>query len=159
MRRERRNALNQSAGHAAAPFICTGPGAFVSVRTATSIHTVCRLLQRIDWLLSRHMRRAYCRIWRLGAVKRRRLPIVRLFRSSWGRNPSLMSGETVERLLTGIRSRFRLTEDCEITMEANPGTAESEIQSLSCRRGESSFHRRAKFQRRETPALGADSYC
>lgn len=37
-----------------------------------------------------------------------------------------MSGETVERLLTGIRSRFRLTEDCEITMEANPGTAESE---------------------------------
>lgn len=45
-----------------------------------------------------------------------------------------MSGETVERLLTGIRSRFRLTEDCEITMEANPGTAESEIQSLSCRR-------------------------
>ena len=51
-------------------------------------------------------------------------PIVSIFVG--GGTPSLMSGETVERLLTGIRSRFRLTEDCEITMEANPGTAESE---------------------------------
>lgn len=52
-------------------------------------HTVCRLLKRIDWLLSRHMRPAYCRIWRLGVVKRRRLLIVRLFRSSWGAEPPL----------------------------------------------------------------------
>lgn len=43
-----------------------------------------------------------------------------------GGTPSLLSGEAVGRLLDGIRERFRLTPDCEVTMEANPGTVEAE---------------------------------
>ena len=52
----------------------------------------------------------------------------------WGRNvhsifigggtPSLFSPDAIDRLLGGIRARLRLTPDCEITLEANPGTFE-----------------------------------
>ena len=41
-----------------------------------------------------------------------------------GGTPSLMSGEALERLLTGVRSMWPVTEDAEITLEANPGTAD-----------------------------------
>ena len=52
----------------------------------------------------------------------------------WGRNihsifigggtPSLFSPDAIDRLLGGIRARLRLEPDCEITLEANPGTFE-----------------------------------
>ncbi len=41
-----------------------------------------------------------------------------------GGTPSLFSPEAMDRLLGGIRARLRLEADCEITMEANPGTFE-----------------------------------
>ncbi len=41
-----------------------------------------------------------------------------------GGTPSLFSPEAIERLLTGIRQQLSLTPDCEITLEANPGTVE-----------------------------------
>ncbi len=54
----------------------------------------------------------------------------------WGRNihsifigggtPSLFSPASIDRLLADIRARLRLAPDCEITMEANPGTFERE---------------------------------
>ena len=54
----------------------------------------------------------------------------------WGRNvhsvfigggtPSLFSPQTIDRLLGDIRARLRLTPDCEITLEANPGTFEKD---------------------------------
>jgi putative oxygen-independent coproporphyrinogen III oxidase len=54
----------------------------------------------------------------------------------WGRNihsifigggtPSLFSPEAIDRLLGDIRARLRLEVDCEITMEANPGTFEKD---------------------------------
>ncbi|ARV18466.1 Oxygen-independent coproporphyrinogen-III oxidase-like protein [Curvibacter sp. AEP1-3] len=54
----------------------------------------------------------------------------------WGRNihsifigggtPSLFSPESIDRLLGDIRARLRLEADCEITMEANPGTFEKD---------------------------------
>jgi oxygen-independent coproporphyrinogen-3 oxidase len=54
----------------------------------------------------------------------------------WGRNihsifigggtPSLFSPESVDLLLGDIRARLRLEADCEITMEANPGTFEKD---------------------------------
>ena len=54
----------------------------------------------------------------------------------WGRNihsifigggtPSLFSPEAIDRLLGDIRARLRLEADCEITMEANPGTFEKD---------------------------------
>ena len=53
----------------------------------------------------------------------------------WGRNlesvfigggtPSLFSAQSIDDLLIGIRSRLRCKPDMEITLEANPGTAEA----------------------------------
>jgi putative oxygen-independent coproporphyrinogen III oxidase len=43
-----------------------------------------------------------------------------------GGTPSLFSPESVDRLITGIRQRVTLEENLEITLEANPGTFESE---------------------------------
>ncbi len=39
-----------------------------------------------------------------------------------GGTPSLLSPAQVERILSAVRARFRLTEDAEVTMEMNPGT-------------------------------------
>lgn len=41
-----------------------------------------------------------------------------------GGTPSLMPPEFIERILQGASSRLRFAPGCEITMEANPGTAE-----------------------------------
>ena len=41
-----------------------------------------------------------------------------------GGTPSLMSADGVSRLMDAIRRTVTLTEDCEISMEANPGTVE-----------------------------------
>jgi oxygen-independent coproporphyrinogen-3 oxidase len=43
-----------------------------------------------------------------------------------GGTPSLFSPDSIDRLLGGIRARLRLTPDCEITLEANPGTFEKD---------------------------------
>jgi oxygen-independent coproporphyrinogen-3 oxidase len=51
-------------------------------------------------------------------------PIVSVFIG--GGTPSLMSAAGVERLLSDVRARLPLEADCEITMEANPGTFEAE---------------------------------
>ena len=42
-----------------------------------------------------------------------------------GGTPSLLSVAAVERLLSDVRARLPLTPDCEITLEANPGTYEA----------------------------------
>jgi len=49
-------------------------------------------------------------------------PIVSVFIG--GGTPSLMSGATVDTLLTALRARLRLLPEAEITLEANPGTVE-----------------------------------
>ena len=41
-----------------------------------------------------------------------------------GGTPSLFSPEAIDRLLGDIRARLKLAADCEITLEANPGTFE-----------------------------------
>ncbi len=41
-----------------------------------------------------------------------------------GGTPSLFSPQAIDRLLADIRARLRLDADCEITLEANPGTFE-----------------------------------
>ena len=41
-----------------------------------------------------------------------------------GGTPSLFLPEEIARIIDGIRSRFALTDDIEVTMEANPGTVE-----------------------------------
>ena len=43
-----------------------------------------------------------------------------------GGTPSLFSPQGIDRLLGDIRARLRLTPDCEITLEANPGTFEKD---------------------------------
>ena len=43
-----------------------------------------------------------------------------------GGTPSLFSPEALSALLAGLRERVAISEDCEITLEANPGTFESE---------------------------------
>ena len=43
-----------------------------------------------------------------------------------GGTPSLFAPESVDRLIAGLRARLRMEPDCEITMEANPGTFEKD---------------------------------
>jgi oxygen-independent coproporphyrinogen-3 oxidase len=43
-----------------------------------------------------------------------------------GGTPSLLSGEEILRILKTVRSVFRVSDDAEITMEANPGTLDPE---------------------------------
>ena len=43
-----------------------------------------------------------------------------------GGTPSLFSPQAIDRLLGDIRARLRLAADCEITLEANPGTFEKD---------------------------------
>lgn len=43
-----------------------------------------------------------------------------------GGTPSLFSARGIERILSGVRERVNLSADAEITLEANPGTVESE---------------------------------
>jgi putative oxygen-independent coproporphyrinogen III oxidase len=43
-----------------------------------------------------------------------------------GGTPSLMTGEQVDGLLGTVRALMQLTADCEITLEANPGTMEAQ---------------------------------
>ena len=43
-----------------------------------------------------------------------------------GGTPSLFSPEAIDRLVGGLRARLRLSADCEITLEANPGTFEKD---------------------------------
>ncbi|CAN7265267.1 radical SAM family heme chaperone HemW [Acidovorax sp. LjRoot194] len=43
-----------------------------------------------------------------------------------GGTPSLFSPASIDQLIGGIRARLRLEADCEITMEANPGTFEKD---------------------------------
>lgn len=51
-------------------------------------------------------------------------PIVSVFIG--GGTPSLLTAAGAERLLSDLRARLPLQADCEITMEANPGTFEAE---------------------------------
>jgi putative oxygen-independent coproporphyrinogen III oxidase len=43
-----------------------------------------------------------------------------------GGTPSLFSPQAIDRLLGDVRARVRLAPDCEITLEANPGTFEKD---------------------------------
>ena len=43
-----------------------------------------------------------------------------------GGTPSLFSPQAIDRLLSDIRARLKLEPDCEITLEANPGTFEKD---------------------------------
>ena len=43
-----------------------------------------------------------------------------------GGTPSLFSARAIDRLISGLRARLRLTADAEITLEANPGTFEKD---------------------------------
>jgi oxygen-independent coproporphyrinogen-3 oxidase len=43
-----------------------------------------------------------------------------------GGTPSLFSPQAIDRLLGDIRARLKLDADCEITLEANPGTFEKD---------------------------------
>lgn len=42
-----------------------------------------------------------------------------------GGTPSTFSGEGIQAILDGVRTELQLAGDCEITMEANPGTVEA----------------------------------
>ena len=64
-----------------------------------------------------------------------------------GGTPSLFSPESLDQLLSGLRARLQINTDAEITLEANPGTAEQqrfhEYRALGINRlsiGVQSFH-------------------
>lgn len=43
-----------------------------------------------------------------------------------GGTPSLFSPEAIDRLISAVRARLKLAPDCEVTLEANPGTFEKD---------------------------------
>ncbi len=51
-------------------------------------------------------------------------PLVSIFIG--GGTPSLLSTPAMQSLLDGVRARLPLADDCEITLEANPGSAEAD---------------------------------
>jgi oxygen-independent coproporphyrinogen-3 oxidase len=51
-------------------------------------------------------------------------PVISVFIG--GGTPSLFSPDSIDRLISDIRARLPLVPDCEITLEANPGTFERE---------------------------------
>lgn len=70
---------------------------------------VAALLRDLDWEL---------------AQARETRPLVSIFFG--GGTPSLFSGAAIAAILDGVRARLSLAENCEITLEANPGTVEAE---------------------------------
>jgi putative oxygen-independent coproporphyrinogen III oxidase len=68
-------------------------------------------------------------------VERLVLDLESLLPSVWGRRlssvfigggtPSLFSPESIDRILAGVRARFPLDPEAEVTLEANPGTVEA----------------------------------
>ncbi len=52
-----------------------------------------------------------------------------------GGTPSLFSPEAIERLISALRARLKLSPDCEITLEANPGTFEKDRFRAFCAAG------------------------
>lgn len=43
-----------------------------------------------------------------------------------GGTPSIMSAAAIEQILQGVKTRLSLSSDCEITLEANPGTLDNQ---------------------------------
>ena len=43
-----------------------------------------------------------------------------------GGTPSIMSAEAIAQILQGVKTRLSLSSDCEITLEANPGTLDNQ---------------------------------
>jgi len=43
-----------------------------------------------------------------------------------GGTPSVLSAAAIQQLMDGVRATVTLSSDCEVTMEANPGTFETE---------------------------------
>jgi oxygen-independent coproporphyrinogen-3 oxidase len=78
------------------------------------------------------------------AAQAGRRPLTSVFLG--GGTPSLFTPEEIGRILGAIRDRFAVAEDCEITMEANPGTVEC---------GDLAGYRRAGVTRL---SLGAQSF-
>ncbi|MGI9219629.1 MAG: radical SAM family heme chaperone HemW [Woeseiaceae bacterium] len=56
------------------------------------------------------------------AVRAQQRPLISVFLG--GGTPSLFTADEIAELIDGIRERFVLVQDVEITMEANPGTVE-----------------------------------
>ncbi len=73
---------------------------------------ITALLDDLDHDLARLIRQG-------GALR----PLVSLFLG--GGTPSLFSGAAIQTLLTGIQCRIPFTSDVEITLEANPGSADT----------------------------------
>jgi len=48
-----------------------------------------------------------------------------------GGTPTLLEGEQLARVLRGVRERFRLAPDAEVTVEGNPGTVDVEGEKLA----------------------------
>jgi hypothetical protein len=72
-----------------------------------------------------------------------------------GGTPSLMRAETVEALLAAIRMRLPLHPGAEVTLEANPGTAEAAKFAAFRAAGVNRLSaRRAELRRRQLAALG-----
>jgi oxygen-independent coproporphyrinogen-3 oxidase len=72
-----------------------------------------------------------------------------------GGTPSLFTPEGIGTLLSDVRARLNLVPECEITLEANPGTFEKDrFKGLPRRRRDAPVGGRAEFRRREAARPG-----
>ncbi|MFC4654586.1 radical SAM family heme chaperone HemW [Rheinheimera marina] len=77
-----------------------------------------------------------------------------------GGTPSTFSGDAIQALLDGVRARLTLESDCEITMEANPGTVEAGRFAAYVQAGVSRFSIGVQsFQADQLKALGRIHNC
>ncbi len=147
----------QGDAHAAA--VAPGVGAPGVGSTAAGLHTLppLALYVHLPWCLRKC---PYCDFnsheWRLGGDRpdealqgRYRQAVVRDLEAAlpliWGRTvhslfigggtPSLFTPSHIEALLDDIRARVRLEPGCEVTMEANPGTFETQRFAAYARAG------------------------
>ncbi len=77
-----------------------------------------------------------------------------------GGTPSTFTGEGIQAILDGVRTELQLTNDCEITMEANPGTVEAARFSAYVAAGVTRFSIGVQsFQTEQLKALGRIHDC
>jgi oxygen-independent coproporphyrinogen-3 oxidase len=77
-----------------------------------------------------------------------------------GGTPSTFSGEGIQAILDGVRQELQLSSDCEITMEANPGTVEAARFAAYVKAGVTRFSIGVQsFQTTQLKALGRIHDC
>ena len=77
-----------------------------------------------------------------------------------GGTPSIFSSDGIAKIIAGVRQRLTLRSNCEITLEANPGTVEAEKFAGFNQAGVTRFfYWRAITAKEQTRKTGSNTQC